>query len=33
MDIIRPQLAMEWGAPDRRYKVDWPLSVIVGRKI
>jgi hypothetical protein len=33
MDIIRRQLAKEWGAPDRRYKVDWPLTVIVGRNI
>jgi ubiquinone/menaquinone biosynthesis C-methylase UbiE len=31
LDIIRPRLAAQWGAPDRRYKVDWPLSVVARR--
>ncbi|MEJ2155480.1 MAG: class I SAM-dependent methyltransferase [Desulfobacteraceae bacterium] len=30
LDIIRNDLAAQWGAPDRRYHVDWPLSVRVG---
>ena len=32
MEIIRDELAMEWGAPDRRYKIGWPLALVVGKK-
>ena len=32
MDIIRHELSKEWGDPGRRYQIDWPLSVIVGKK-
>jgi len=31
MEIIRHELATEWGAPDRRYKIGWPLALIVGK--
>ena len=31
MEIIRHELATEWRAPDRRYKIVWPLAMIVGR--
>jgi hypothetical protein len=33
MEIIRHELAMEWGAPDRRYMIGWPLALIVGKKV
>jgi hypothetical protein len=32
MEIIRHELAMEWGTPDRRYMIGWPLALIVGKK-